>query len=203
MRREPSMVLPPFLAAFDPGWNDPPTFSYNIQHTQATRPRNFLNKRVAFPLTGANADNAPKSLSALPSNLPMPPAAPLQTILKPVQTREEIVADSESTLKEVKDILLKIVDDSSELGNKANDIKKRIHTMEEMWRSEKLNNSIKLLMKELAYALKDDQPTKADDIHRVLMVDHIGAVGAWMPGVKQLVYHCIARSELIAIDKES
>lgn len=34
------------------------------------------------------------------------------------------------------------------------------------------------------------------------MVDHVSSVGTWMPGVKQLIHYCIARSELLAIDKE-
>lgn len=52
-------------------------------------------------------------------------------------------------------------------------------------------------------AIQDDCPTKADDIHKALMVDHVSYVGTWMPGVKQLIHHCIARSELLSIDKES
>lgn len=33
------------------------------------------------------------------------------------------------------------------------------------------------------------------------MVDHVSLVGVWMPGVKQLIHHCIARSELLSIEK--
>lgn len=51
-------------------------------------------------------------------------------------------------------------------------------------------------------AIQDDLPTKADDIHKALMVDHVSSVGVWMPAVKQLIHHCIARSELLSIEKE-
>lgn len=51
-------------------------------------------------------------------------------------------------------------------------------------------------------ALHNDQPNKADEIHKALMVDHVSAVCTWMSGVKQLIYHCIARSELLDIDKK-
>lgn len=59
-----------------------------------------------------------------------------------------------------------------------------------------------LLVCLLISALRDNQASTADDIHRALMVDHVSVVGTWMPGVKQLVHHCMARAELLAIDKE-
>ncbi|XP_049887165.1 steroid receptor RNA activator 1-like [Pectinophora gossypiella] len=190
---------------YDPGWNDPPTFSYNAQQTTTPgRPRNFLNKRVAFPLSGTG--NTPAAGSTPPVNLPPLPTAPpipIPNSQKPAfETTNNENIDSESVLIEVKTILLEFLDSSSELGSKSNDIKKRIGVMEEMWSSGKLNTQIQVHMKDLAHALKDDQPSKADDIHRALMVDYVSVVGTWMPGVKQLVHHCIARSELLAIDKE-
>ncbi|XP_063834942.1 steroid receptor RNA activator 1 [Ostrinia nubilalis] len=189
--------------SFDPGWNDPPTFSYNAQQTTPNRPRNFLNKRVAFPLSGTGVSNAtppPVNMPPMPAALPVAP--PVHSNPKLFQPEEGVDIDSESTLNEVKDILITFLESSSELGPKANDIKRRINMMEEMWTSGKLNKRIHLHMKELAYALRDDQPSKADDIHRALMVDHVNAVGSWMPGIKQLVHHCIARSELLNIEKE-
>ncbi|KAL0849932.1 hypothetical protein ABMA28_011857 [Loxostege sticticalis] len=190
-------------ATFDPGWNDPPTFSYNAQQTTPSKPRNFLNKRVAFPLsgtTGSNATPPPVKLPPMPAALPIAPPVHSNPVM--LSQQEQIEIDSESTLKEVKDILITFLESSSELGPKANDIKRRLNMMEEMWANGKLNKRIHLQMKELACALRDDQPSRADDIHRALMVDHVTSVGSWMPGVKQLVHHCIARSELLNIDKE-
>ncbi|KAJ8734960.1 hypothetical protein PYW08_014210 [Mythimna loreyi] len=188
-------------APIDPGWNDPPKFSYNPQ-TTPNKPRNILNKRVAFPLSSATSSpvvmppvNIPPMPAAFP---PMPPVHQVPSIQP-----QELDVDSESTLKEVKSILLELLDNSTELGAKANDIRRRIGVMEEMWSSGKLDSRIFLQMKDLAYALKDDAPRKADDIHRALMVDHVSAVGTWMPGIKQLIHNCIARSDLLSIDKEA
>ncbi|XP_059049324.1 steroid receptor RNA activator 1 [Achroia grisella] len=187
--------------SFDPGWNDPPKFSYNAQQTTPNRPRNFLNKRVPFPLSSTGASPAPPP----PVNLPPIPGglspAPVHITSKP-ELDQDINIDSGSALIEVKDILLTLLDTSSELENKANDIKRRICIMEEMWKSGKLNKSIHLHIRNLAYALKNDEPQKADEIHRALMVDHVSAVGSWMPGVKQLIHSSIARCELLAIDKD-
>ncbi|CAB3245288.1 unnamed protein product [Arctia plantaginis] len=187
-------------APIDPGWNDPPKFSYNAQVTP-NRPRNILNKRVAFPMSNVTSSPAPMSpanLPPMPQVFSPPPVVPLTSTIQ----QEQIDIDSESTLKEVKAIFTNLLDSSLELGNKADDIRRRIDVMENMWTSGKLNSRIFMQMRNLAYALQDDTPRKADDIHRALMVDHVSAVGTWMPGIKQLIHHCIARSELLSIDKE-
>lgn len=188
-------------APIDPGWNDPPKLSYNAQ-TTPNRPRNVLNKRVAFPLS--NTTSSPVVIP--PGNVPPTPAmfspVPCPQTVPNVSNIDETDIDSVKTLEVVKSILLELLDTSPELGNKGNDIRKRIDIMEDMWTSGKLNNNIFLHMKNLAHALKDDVPNKADDIHRELMINHVSGVGTWMPGIKQLIHHCIARSELLSIDKE-
>lgn len=187
-------------APIDPGWNDPPKMSYNPQ-TTPNKPRNILNKRVAFPLSSATS--SPVVLP--PGNMPPMPAAfpPAPPVLQiPSIQPQEIDLDSENTLKEVKGILLELLDNSTGLSAKANDIRRRIGVMEEMWSSGKLDSKIFVQMKNLAYELKDDNPRTADDIHKELMVNHVSAVGTWMPGIKQLIHNCIARSDLLSIDKE-
>ncbi|KAI5642299.1 steroid receptor RNA activator (SRA1) domain-containing protein [Phthorimaea operculella] len=190
-------------APFDPGWNDPPKLSYNPQIPAPSRTR--LNKRVAFPLAGT-VTTTPISGPMPPVILPPVPLVPpisvqnIQQIPEPINIEN---IDSESTLAETKTILLEFLESSSELGPKANDIKKRIGVMEDMWTNGKLNLIVQAKMKQIAIALREDQPSKADDIHRALMVDHVSVVGTWMPGVKQLIHHCIARSELLAIDKDA
>lgn len=50
----------------------------------------------------------------------------------------------------MKEILLQFIESSSELGSKANDIKRRLGVMEDMWLSGKLNKKIHLQMMDLA-----------------------------------------------------
>lgn len=139
-----------FSVPYDPGWNDPPKLAYNSLQTPPNRPRNFLNKRVAFPLSGGGS-----AASASPStNMPPLPTCsvpPVPNITPKINSQGNIEIDSESTLKEVKDILLSLLDSSSELGSKADSIKKRIGTMEDMWLNGKLNNTVQIQMKDLAY----------------------------------------------------
>lgn len=133
---------------FDPGWNDPPTFSYNTQQSTSNRPRNYLNKRVAFPLSGNNPNPGCLPYTNLPKTPSMPPIPPPS--VPQHNTCEDINLDDERTLTEVKSILLQFLQDSPELGPKANDIRKRISVMEEMWSSKKLNRSVYVQMKQLA-----------------------------------------------------
>ncbi|CAG4921776.1 unnamed protein product [Colias eurytheme] len=191
---------------FDPGWNDPPTFTYNAQQTTPNRPRNFLNKRVAFPVssTAGIPSAAPANIPPMPAPMPISPMVPppMSNITANIEPNEKIHIDSEKILEEVRNALLGILEESSELGAKAESIRKKINLMEDMWTSGKLNTQVQLRMQELAKALKEDKPAKADEIHKALMVDHVSVVGTWMPGVKQIIYNCIARTELLAIDKE-
>lgn len=184
---------------YDPGWNDPPKFTYNAQQTTPGRPRNFLNKRVAFPLSNSSTPTPPAPVNLPPMPALVPSAPPIYSNNVKNQI-EDVQMDSENILKEVKGSLLEILENSIELGSKANDIKRRIAIMEEMWLGGKLNNNVYMQMKDLASCLKGDEPMKADEIHRALMVDHVSVVGTWMPGVKQLIHNSIARSELLAIE---
>lgn len=138
---------------FEPGWNDPPTLSYNSQQTTPNRPRNFLNKRVAFPMSGSpgtNANSASPNLPPLPA-VSIPSTLPQQvTIPKATKVSSDEAIDRQRSLKEVKEILLTFLNDSTELGLKANDIKKRIDVMEEMWINGKLNATIQSKMLNLA-----------------------------------------------------
>lgn len=138
---------------FDPGWNDPPPLTYNAQQTTSTRPRNFLNKRVAFPLSGGTTASVPQPL---PVDLPPVPSFPPIPVNTAKETPNEAVNnDSDVPLSEVKDILLQFLENSSELGSKANDIKRRIGVMEEMWTNGKLSKQVHVHMKELACGEKN------------------------------------------------
>lgn len=81
----------------------------------------------------------------MPSNPPIPPPS-----VPKVNTSEGMDLDDERTVTEVKNILLHFLEDSPELGPKANDIRKRISVMEEMWLSKKLNTRVHVQMKQLA-----------------------------------------------------
>lgn len=89
----------------------------------------------------------PPNLPPMPQVFSPPPIVPLT----PTIQQEHIDIDGESTLKEVKSILIDLLDNSPELGNKADDIRRRMDVMENMWTSGKLNNRIFLQMKNLAH----------------------------------------------------
>lgn len=64
------MVFFVLAISHDPGWNDPPLFSYD-EHTaqlKSTKPRTLLNKRISFPME-----------SSSPPTASVDPTLPLQT----------------------------------------------------------------------------------------------------------------------------
>lgn len=67
------MYLLFLLDGYDPGWNDPPMFSYDSHSSQITSEKrvNILNKRVAFPL-----HSSPETSNKLPSIDPTLPPQP-------------------------------------------------------------------------------------------------------------------------------
>lgn len=82
--------------------------------------------------------------------MPLPTCSPVTNQSNKAVNEDSVaIIDSESALKEVKDILMQYVD-NGELGSKTNDVRKRIGVMEDMWLNGKLNNSIQIKMKELA-----------------------------------------------------
>lgn len=82
---------------------------------------------------------------------PMPSMPPIpQPSISKDNICENVDLDDEGTLTEVKSILLQFLEDCPELGPKANDIRKRINVMEDMWLSKKLNTSVYVQMKHLA-----------------------------------------------------
>lgn len=88
----------------------------------------------------------------MPGAPPLPTMPPTLPSMIPTEliSNQTVVIGDQNTLKEVKDILLFILE-KSELGPKSNDIKRRISVMEDMWTSGKLNPRIHQQMKELAY----------------------------------------------------
>uniref|UniRef100_A0A1B6LY85 SRA1/Sec31 domain-containing protein n=1 Tax=Graphocephala atropunctata TaxID=36148 RepID=A0A1B6LY85_9HEMI len=187
-------------ASCDPGWNDPPLFSYECQTTQrrSSKPRNFLNKRVAFPLHESPPSNhlpvdptAPLSLCNK-STLPPPPSAiiapgteiPCTEGLKTV----EIFNPSEA-LQTVLNNLTGVLNSKFECQLKdKTEIQRRLDIMEKMWIDDKLCQNIQQKLVELSEALKENETERADELQKGLMVDHAPACSQWMSGVRHLIH---------------
>ncbi|XP_077286717.1 steroid receptor RNA activator 1 [Arctopsyche grandis] len=187
---------------YDPGWNDPPMFTYNAEAAPA-KPRNLLNKRVPFSINSTPVSTEIKPPLSQPPHVVTPQKANPNVELNP--SHQETIEDNESPhdFKETIDIFKELVDSSPELGKKAIDIQKRLSIMESMWKEGKLNEEVQSKTFQIAKALRAFDTKHADDIHKSLMVDHISSVSPWMVAVKQLIFHYNAKSELLKIDVES
>lgn len=188
----------------DPGWNDPPNFSYDALNPPTGPKRaNLLNKRVAYPMA-SQAGTSPPSGGMNPTLPPsavtnaVPPSI-LQVGLGGNRSRtssessnatNEPGPDKVETLSRVRSNLEEVVNRSYSLSaTERSEIKKRIAIMQKMWEEDKLNASVHRRLLELSHELKMGNVDHADHIHVGLMVDHSAICSSWMVGVRKLVQH--------------
>ncbi|KAJ1532105.1 hypothetical protein ONE63_000734 [Megalurothrips usitatus] len=186
----------------DPGWNDPPNFSYDALNPPNGQKRaNLLNKRVAYPLAS--------QLGSSPPSGGMNPTLPPTTVTAAVppsglQTgfgnrsrtssesgiTNETAEDKSAMLAKVRTNLEEVVNCSFSLSPaERTEIKKRISILQKMWEEDKLNSSVHRRVLELSEELKMGNIEHADYIHVGLMVDHAAMCSSWMVGVRKLVQH--------------
>lgn len=189
------------------GWNDPPQFSYGLQMAHGPQ-RNLLNKRPPPALTsGAGAPPA-----APPSSNPLapPPCAVAPPLLNPagpppgavatpppphlgqMRTKREAAISQSESEPEVEGVM-SVLNGALTACRRAvkaqvcNEVAKRLHLMEDSWRSGRLSLPVRRRMDTLSAELQKGRWDAADDIHRSLMVDHVTEVSQWMVGVKRLI----------------
>lgn len=153
-----------FLANFkDPGWNDPPTFTYDkataIQ-ANSSKKGISLNKRVAFPMSG----NIPKENNAIDPTAPpadfdlskvgTPPMGPVKlppSTTTTAETTTETVDTTEPNLSS-NDRLHKVVTNLRTVAKIKSDdeINKRINVMRNMWLDGKLDTDVQLKLHSLS-----------------------------------------------------
>ncbi|XP_022186855.2 steroid receptor RNA activator 1 [Nilaparvata lugens] len=186
--------------AYDPGWNDPPLFSYDSQTTQVKQEKRgtLLNKRVAFPLQNDGSKNngpsnhpplsAPPIPGAMlsPSPIPNSNAVPKQPASDNDQTivREEAIDVIMNNLNSVLDN----ISENSELQEKVPEIRRRISMIEKLWKDGKFSNSIKQKILKLSEAIKSGDGESADHIQIGLMIDHAALCSSWMTGLRHLIH---------------
>ncbi|XP_036976495.1 steroid receptor RNA activator 1 [Acanthopagrus latus] len=184
------------------GWNDPPQFSYGLQMARGPQ-RNLLNKRAAPPSGAGAPPSTPPSANPLapPPSGPPPlhPARPPpgSTVMPPTPLgpgRSQKEADSSQSESEPDvDGVMSVLSQALAACRQAvkdqvcNDVAKRLHLLEDSWRSGRLSLSVRRRMTALSLDLQAGHWDSADEIHRSLMVDHVTEVSQWMVGVKRLI----------------
>ncbi|XP_030294996.1 steroid receptor RNA activator 1 [Sparus aurata] len=185
------------------GWNDPPQFSYGLQMARGPQ-KNLLNKRAAPPSGAGAPPLTPPSSNPLappPSGVGPPPRHPARPPpgsmvmppppLGPGSQKEADSSQSESE-PDVDGVML-VLSQALAACRQAvkdqvcNDVAKRLHLLEDSWRSGRLSLSVRRRMTALSLDLQAGHWDSADEIHRSLMVDHVTEVSQWMVGVKRLI----------------
>uniref|UniRef100_A0A1B6C3G5 SRA1/Sec31 domain-containing protein n=1 Tax=Clastoptera arizonana TaxID=38151 RepID=A0A1B6C3G5_9HEMI len=144
---------------YDPGWNDPPLFTYDEVKAQlkSSKPKNILNKRISFPLDPAT------STSSTPFIDPTLPPKPGETCHPPptiatarVYKNKDIINSSSDKLEDqsscqfnseetlscvIVNLNFILNSETLKIQNK-NDIERRLDIMKKMWLEGKFNNDI-------------------------------------------------------------
>ncbi|XP_073969265.1 uncharacterized protein isoform X3 [Rhodnius prolixus] len=143
---------------FDPGWNDPPLFSFESREAHSRQCKSAtLNKRVVFPSSSSvgkqqaenksDGDRAVLTSSSAPPKLPVggPPKVALVVLPSVSTVQDQESGDNVRSL----DVLHKNFDDvlyqvySQEENKEVEEIKKRLAVMENMWKDGKFNTLVK------------------------------------------------------------
>ena len=150
-----------FVDSHDPGWNDPPIFTYDkaaaIQTAAATKKGVTLNKRVAFPIEGkinlpqneSSTNNAFNIPSSKPPSCQMPPL-PVKVTQSALKSESDETNLNSKTSNIEKDKINKIKQNFQIDSNCDNEILKRFKIMETMWNDDKLDNDVRLKIFELS-----------------------------------------------------
>ncbi|XP_074528439.1 steroid receptor RNA activator 1 [Halichoeres trimaculatus] len=187
------------------GWNDPPQFSYGLQKTHGPQ-KNLLNKRAAPPGAPGSgsplmappslnplapppmgAATPPRNPAGLPGSMatPPPPLGPIRSQKEGESSQSESEPDMEAVLSVLNNALAACSQTVKE--QVFNDVKKRLHLLEESWKTGRLSLPVRRRMDCLSQELQSGRWDSADDVHRSLMVDHVTEVSQWMVGVKRLI----------------
>lgn len=186
------------------GWNDPPQFSYGLQMARGPQ-RNLLNKRAAPPAGVGAPPMTPPSTNPLappPSDLTPPPLCPVRPPpvcvatppppLGPMRSQRGADSGQSESEPDVERVLLVLnralaTCRPTVKDQVCSDVAKRLHLLEDSWRSGRLSLPVRRRMDTLSLELQSGHWDSADEIHRSLMVDHVTEVNQWMVGVKRLI----------------
>lgn len=189
----------------DPGWNDPPLFSYE-EHTaqlKSTKPKTLLNKRVSYPVDGTRTDNPLVVDPTLPlqpctkDTLPPPPTtanflnkdtiSAVPNSCKPEEkSKDDEDFNTEDALSQTVANFNSVLTCDS-IKNKS-DIERRLEIIQKMWREEKFSTEIQKKILQLSEAVKENDSGKADHLQKSLMVDHPSLCSTWMSGIRRLIH---------------
>ncbi|XP_067000286.2 steroid receptor RNA activator 1 [Anabrus simplex] len=190
----------------DPGWNDPPLFSYDTTQAvvQSGKKSVFLNKRVAYPLNSKSSSPVVDKIT--PGMPPMPTAVSIRAPPMSPSVRSELTASTADTstmsgagepvnlkdqemLSSVMATFDEILDTSSEENERSKEeIKKRLGVLQKMWEEDKLNPDVCRKVYRLAEALRQGDTKLPDNIQAGLMVDHVALCRNWMAALRKLIH---------------
>ncbi|XP_014250834.1 steroid receptor RNA activator 1-like isoform X2 [Cimex lectularius] len=180
--------------ACDPGWNDPPYFSY--EHTSYEQKnksgKSHLNKRVvhtfSMPMERSQfSGDGPPTSPVLPDKPPKGKSTTPPTE-QPVDTFDDEKEDIEVSLSDTLYNFLAVLEDIRQQNEKDSiEIKKRLDILEKMWIDGSFPKDVQKKIYSMSIALTEKNEEEVNRLQRVLMVNHSRLCSSWMAGIRKLI----------------
>lgn len=143
-----------------------------------------LNPLAPPPMGAATPPQIPAGRPGCQAT-PPPPLGPMRSQKEAESSQSESEPDVEAVMSVLNGALAACRQSVKE--QVCHDVSKRLHLLEESWRSGRLSAPVRRRMDCLSQELRSGRWDSADDVHRSLMVDHVTEVSQWMVGVKRLI----------------
>lgn len=174
----------------DPGWNDPPIFSYESvkNHTK----KSSLSRRISNPSIVSN-DTQKVCLNADDNGKMTPPRSdPMSSKGSSGSTPAPDTCNISAQQIELSTVLENLRVTIKELypndnEKELNEINRRLGLMEKLWNENKFPTDVKLKLGEVSKGLLENDFIACDNLQRSLMVDYTTLCSSWMAAIRSLI----------------
>ncbi|XP_013097900.1 steroid receptor RNA activator 1 [Stomoxys calcitrans] len=212
MADKPPTAMPPasdpFPGSRTPGWNDPPTMSYNPLAATAPGRTRILNKRVAYPLQGSVTSTTPTTKPTavvLPNQLvggsgqglPPPPMATMQpvAVVHPMPPMSQNSGSQQESIQLPLDALMvsfrnlrdKVPLVQESVNVRREEIERRLGIIEQLWQSGNLSEAVKQKIYNLSLAVQRNAHNEATEIYTSLVANHANECTSWAVTLRHIV----------------
>lgn len=197
----------------DPGWNDPPKFTYDPD-AGTPKVKLNLNKRVAFPMSQSPASNGrptktelapsglpmphsknapplmmPESSSATSEARPLPPPPPVAVSVSSVPHKQFPGEMEELSLDDLGDKATSAIEFIIKVAteNELGEISTRLEACQQGINDKALSHEVLRLLVQIHEELVANKSEAALHYHQMLMVNYTTQCSLWGPAIKRII----------------
>ncbi|XP_050535460.1 uncharacterized protein LOC126902339 [Daktulosphaira vitifoliae] len=168
--------------AYTPGWNDPPSYSFedSVSAQQENRPKIF--DRIPARVIGNSDGHKISNQTNLETN------EYSSNVVKKIDNSQPIYnIPVEQRFSYVITTLNDCIQKSSIPDSKKADISKRLSRLEISWNDSQFTDIVQQKTIALVKAIESENYIEANKLQMALMVDHTRQCNTWIPAIRQLI----------------